>query len=227
MNFTQNTISELNTYAKRFVRGREDLTTEDIVQDVLLSCLESGVTSIDKIKDEIKKRACNERTYKTKDSPNAFSEVEVSRYCKCCKEDLPIAMFFIFRYKDVRKKAIISQFCKSCTNHQTHLRWRKKHPIPRANKKYFTPEEKAEAKRRLSKERYIRQMAAKSKLDNAFKHCGLIIRRKKVAIPDGSREEAISEIVSLKMMVKKIKSTVKNLKHARHSTTKESLIRRA
>lgn len=154
MNITQKDIQELVLYSKKILTGRSDLYPEDIVQDILVESIENGNCSIDFIKNEIKKRSYKEKCSVTKGSPNSFGAHETRRYCKCCNDDIPIGLFYIFSYNDVTKRKILSAYCKDCSREKMKKRWRQLHPTPRANKIYATKEIAAEAKRQKARDLY-------------------------------------------------------------------------
>lgn len=108
---TQKDISDLNAFGRRLSSGNSEIDHEDLVQSALLQVLETG-------KDISEAKKIIQQLYygliqsgKNDSLFTNYGKNETTKFCKCCNEDLPINMFYIFRYKN-KNSEIVSDLCK-------------------------------------------------------------------------------------------------------------------
>lgn len=113
MDLTQKDINNLNAFVTRITKGSIGINSEDIVSSAILEALETGKGKND-LKSIIDKKLIAFRNDTSLTGlKKCFSKTETTRTCKACGQNLPIAMFHIFRYKKISKE-IISSRCKPC-----------------------------------------------------------------------------------------------------------------
>lgn len=113
MHITQKTIDDLTSYTRKIISGRTDIIADDVVNSALLDALEKD-KDIDYVRQAIKTLVFNEKQGANKpDLYKGYSVNETTKVCKHCHEELPIASFYILRYRKINKE-IIQHICKRC-----------------------------------------------------------------------------------------------------------------
>jgi hypothetical protein len=139
MRITESQISSLTKYAARYIKSDGDLFAEDVVQDAIIKFLEAGKeydeAGLRKLIGSIIMERNGNKVESMAGSRRSFGR-ETERFCKCCKEVLPIQLFYILTYKKTGLQ-IIPNFCKKCTNKkQAAIAKKKMQSDPAARAKY-------------------------------------------------------------------------------------------
>lgn len=115
MNITEKDIEKLKNYSKKVIGSRIDIDPDDVVSDTILNILESGKDFSEAYNISKNLIFSEKRKGKNGGFYRDFSESEVTRYCKGCKDDLPANSFSTWRNEKENKEQI-GYVCKKCMN---------------------------------------------------------------------------------------------------------------
>lgn len=129
MNITAEQIAKLKNYASSILKDRQDLSADDVVQDVILEALESGEPiTMPFLNQRVKNKA-----YRTKlidnrslDKPNTFSDKETTKFCKGCNQDLTMGSFSVITNHKNGSKSL-THLCHKCESQRAKKK-RKENP---------------------------------------------------------------------------------------------------
>lgn len=116
MDIQQKQIDELVHYSNSLLKDRQDISGEDIVYEIILTYLEKGQQLPTDIKSIIQKRTLaikNREQRSLNNLTTTFGENQTTKFCSGCKDDLPVAMFYLLRNQKQNTESL-SHLCKTC-----------------------------------------------------------------------------------------------------------------
>jgi hypothetical protein len=104
-------------FAKFFFRNKPHIDFNDIVNDVVLSLLNSGNGVTYSEGERLIKKHPDLNARGVNQLGRDFGRNDTQRVCKDCHELMPVGAFYLLKQKD---RLVVSSYCKSCHSKRVH-----------------------------------------------------------------------------------------------------------